>query len=162
MTAVGKEWRGIVPLHSTRNDVERLFGLSSYGGGYAYEFENERVFFQYQYPDNQCGRIYGQWNVPLNTVIEVTVYPKNKILFSSLKLKISKLKETKIHISGRYRYFNEEEGISYAVDNGVVAQISYLPSANDKHLGCPKQSKDGRSVSLVAQQSLAADGAIAC
>ena len=143
MTVAGKEWRGIVPLHSTRNDVERLFGLSFYGGGYAYEFENERVFFQYQYPDNECGRVYEQWNVLLNTVIEVTVYPKNKILFSSLTLEISKFKETKIHIPGSYRYFNEEEGVSYAVDKGVVAQISYRPSANDKHLACPKETKHG-------------------
>lgn len=139
MTAMTKEWRGIVPLHSTRNDVERLFGLSSYGGGYAYEFENERVFFQYQYPDNECGGKYGLWNVPLNTVLAVTVYPKNKVIFSTLKLEMGRFKKIKIlDLPGSYNYFNEEEGISYAVDNGMITQINYLGSAKDKHLACPK------------------------
>jgi hypothetical protein len=138
MTVVSQEWRGIVPLHSTRNDVERLFGLSSYGGGYAYEFETERVFFQYQYPDNQCGKIYRQWDVPLNTVLEVTVYPKNKLVFSSLKLAVNKFKKIKIHVPSGYRYLDEEVGLSYEVDNGLVTQISYRPSAKDKHLACPK------------------------
>jgi len=138
---VGKEWRGIIPLHSTRNDVERLFGLSSYGGGYAYDFKNERVFFQYQYPDNECGKIWGRWDVPLNTVLEITVYPKNKMLFVDLKMDMSKFKETETDIPGSYRYFDKEHGISYAVDNGVVAQIRYLPSAKDKHLACPEEGK---------------------
>lgn len=137
----GKEWRGIVPLHSTRDDVIRLFGVSSDGGAYAYTFENEQVFFHYQTQDSECGKIWGRWNVPLDTVLGLTIYPKIKALFTDLKLDMSKFKKNKIHLPGMYRYVNEEEGISYAVDDGVAAQIDYFPAAADKRLACPKEEK---------------------
>lgn len=131
-----KEWRGIVPLQSTRDDVIRLFGESPTGGAYGYEFENERVFFQYQYPDNQCGQKWGHWNVPLYTVLEVTVYPKNKIVFADLGLNMSKYKKSLTCMPGSFHYFNAEEGINYSVDEGIVSQIAYLPTAKDKDLLC--------------------------
>jgi hypothetical protein len=139
--AIAKEWRGIVPLQSTRDDVVRLFGTSSGGGSYGYEFENERVFFQYQYPDNQCGQKWGHWNVPLYTVLEVTVYPKNKILFADLGLDMSKYKKSHTCSPGSYHYFNAEEGINYSVYEGIVSQIAFLPTDKDKDLLCTESNK---------------------
>ena len=40
-----KEWRGIVPLKSTRADVERLLGKPNGLG--RYEFDNERAYIDY-------------------------------------------------------------------------------------------------------------------
>jgi hypothetical protein len=135
--AIAKEWRGIVPLHSTRNDVEKLFGLSAYGGGYAYEFENERVFFHYQYADKPCEKDLRGWEVPLNTVLAITVYPKNKTLFVKLGLDLNNYAvKPPTCLPGIYNYHNIEEGIGYSVNNEVVDIISYVPSAKDKSLSC--------------------------
>jgi hypothetical protein len=45
MLVQAKEWRGIVPLKSTRADVERLLGKPNGPG--RYEFENERAYIDY-------------------------------------------------------------------------------------------------------------------
>ena len=137
--AVGKEWRGIVPLHSTRSDVERLFGLSPYGGGLSYEFEGETVYFQYQYPDYECGKTWGRWNVPLNTVLEITVYPKRRTLLADLNLDTSKFKrDDRTCLLDSFGFANEEEGVTYSFGGGVLAGIRYYPSAGDEYLACPK------------------------
>ena len=55
-TASAKDWRGIVPLHSTLEDVEKLLGKSTLGSNYIYETEEGRVIFFYQSdPDATCG-----------------------------------------------------------------------------------------------------------
>ena len=133
----GKEWHGIVPLHSTVEDVERLLGQSAYGRGYAYETEDERIFFQYQYEDSECGKIWGRWNVPLGTVLSITVYPKKKILFSDLKIDLGKYVKSKTCMPGSYHYVDAEGGLSIAVDDDVVSGFTYLPITQDKYLACP-------------------------
>ena len=52
-------WRGIVPLHSTRADVERLVGSPMTPNGITYDLKNERV--NVVYSDGGCAK--GQ---PLN------------------------------------------------------------------------------------------------
>lgn len=136
--ALGKAWRGIEPLHSTRADVEKMLGPSSYGGGYAYELENERVFFSYQTPESVCGKQWGFWNVPLNTVLNVTVYPREKTPFEKLGLDRTYVKGLTC-MPGHFNYFNEDEGISYSVAKGLLEQISYTAAYKDKHLRCPSE-----------------------
>ena len=55
----GKEWRGIVPLYSTVDDVDRLLGKSPHGFQLAYETEDERIFFDYQSSESTCGTTWG-------------------------------------------------------------------------------------------------------
>lgn len=45
--ATAREWRGIVPLHSTRADVERLLGPPQPGTVSGYRTETERVSIMY-------------------------------------------------------------------------------------------------------------------
>ena len=139
--ASGKEWHGIVPLHSTVEDVERLLGQSAYGRGYAYATEDEQIFFQYQYEDGECGKIWGRWNVPLGTVLSITVYPKKKILFSDLKIDLGKYVKSKTCMPGSYHYVDAEAGLSIAVDDDVVSGFTYLPITQDKYLACPNAGK---------------------
>lgn len=139
--ATAKEWRGITPLHSTRDDVVRLFGTSPTGGNWDYEFENERVFFDYQYPNKLCGQQWGFWNVPLYTVLGIEIYPKNKITFTDLPLDISKYKKSRTCDPGRHHYYNSEEGINYTVKENIVEGISYRGTDKDKNLLCAETDK---------------------
>jgi hypothetical protein len=65
----GKSWRGIEPLHSTRADVERLFGsqvVRCGGSACIYELAEEIVFVLYS-RDSSCKNddATSAWRVPV-------------------------------------------------------------------------------------------------
>lgn len=141
-----KEWRGLVPLHSTRADVERLLGSPSIDRSDItfYEFERESVSFHYA--KGPCGVESSGWNVPRDTVISIWVTPRPNLLkLADLRLDESKYKKEKdTHVQYIVNYINDAEGISYEVDTsaeGMVTLIEYLPAAKDAHLRCPTSSE---------------------
>ena len=78
-------WRGVIPMHSTRTDVERLLG-SGINNNFltTYYLENENVLFHYSTGDCKSGK--GVWDVPVDTVIWITVHPKPNPQLSDLKI----------------------------------------------------------------------------
>src|SRR5947209_7922722 len=107
-----KEWRGIVPLQSTRADVERLIGSSTKPKVPVYELKNESVYIEYAVGPCQEGDTQG-WNVPPDTVIYIKVSPKKEIQFADLKIDESNYKQVEDqHIGGQISYVNEDEGFS--------------------------------------------------
>jgi hypothetical protein len=42
-TSQAQGWRGIVPLHSTRQDVEKIIGQPTESNGITYDLQSERV-----------------------------------------------------------------------------------------------------------------------
>ena len=86
-TVHAKGWRGLVPFHSTRTDVERLLGTHKElrGVAFIYETKDERVVVSYS--AGQCKESQSNdWNVPRDTVVSITVHPNAKLLVSDLKL----------------------------------------------------------------------------
>src|SRR5438876_9242267 len=85
-------WRGIKPLHSTREQVERLIGPPMQPNGITYDLKNERV--NVVYSDGNCanGWPYG-WNVKPGTVIGITIYPQPRPKLSELPIDLSKSKK---------------------------------------------------------------------
>jgi hypothetical protein len=125
-----KEWRGIVPLKSTRADVERLFGKPNGLG--RYEFDNERAYIDYakgcdQLQDCLCV-------VPKDTVISIFVTLETNLKLSELKIDRSKYKKSRsAHLPSILNFTNDEEGVTYTIDetDEEVMHITYLPSARD-------------------------------
>jgi hypothetical protein len=133
-----KEWRGIVPLKSTRADVERLLGAPDEPGGTLYILENENVLVWYS--NGSCERNPKGWNVPRGVVTEFTVYYATKLPASTLKLDESKYEKFNDPEVKRFVYYkNEDEGILIQVDTnlGVVNNITFFPEAKDNYLRCP-------------------------
>lgn len=130
-----KGWRGIVPLHSTRADVERLIGKPNFNHD-LYDFENERVDITYS--NDTCTQgSRGMWNVQPDTVISIRVAPKTQLRLSDLQIDESKYKKTDGgHLAYVFYYTNEEEGVQIEEIKGEVANITYFPSAKDNHLRC--------------------------
>lgn len=131
-------WRGIVPLHSTRADVERLLGPMTDPCKCGYYLDDVNVFFRYSPGDCKSGR--GVWDVPPDTVVGVTVYPKPRPRLSELNIDMTKFKKRhEGHIESIVRYVNDEEGLIIEVDEdgGLVMGFDYVPAAEDKHLRCP-------------------------
>ena len=131
-------WRGIRPLHSTREEVERLIGPSREPKGITYDLKNERVTVVYSEGNCTNGWPYG-WNVKPGTVIGITVYPQPRPKLAELQIDISKSK-TYVDPSGVIHYNNDDEGLSVAVDpkQYEVRVIEYYPAASDAHLRCPE------------------------
>lgn len=74
------DWHGVVPLHSTRADVERLLGQPNAKYG-RYDIGNELVTIKYSSGNaGQC------WDVPKGTVINITVDYHRTIRFLDLQL----------------------------------------------------------------------------
>jgi hypothetical protein len=136
MTLQAQQWRKIVPLHSTRADVERLLGPSEGKGLGVYKFENEVVTIQYS--EDPCNKSNNRiWNVPPNTVINIIVSPRSDILFADLPIDKTKLRKEEDPRSSYISYINEEEGITYVVSViGTVAYFNYGPKAQDSYLRC--------------------------
>ena len=72
MNCKAKTWRGLVPLKSTRVDVERLFGPSSSTPA-SYYLKDINVYIQYS--SCRCGQDCktDPWNVPPDTVLVIRV-----------------------------------------------------------------------------------------
>lgn len=139
-TSHAKEWRSIVPLHSTRADVERLIGKPNAMYD-RYEFENELVSITYSRETCAEG---AQWNVPRDTVTQVSIVPKQRLRLADLQLDLSRYERIQDPAVQVHTYYaNREEGIRYDVlegvreDNGLIMNIYYEPAAEDRHLRCP-------------------------
>jgi hypothetical protein len=139
-------WRSIVPLRSTRADVEKILGSptpnSKATDAAYYRTENERVFILYSTGPCDVHPSNG-WNIPRGTVIHMGVEPIVRPKFADLKLDASKYeRRPDPELSDLTYYLNKDEGIGIEVNTalGVVTSIDYWPTAKDNSLRCPSSS----------------------
>jgi len=130
-------WRGIVPLHSTRRDVERLLGVGKGLCRCEYTLEDGNVSFQYS--GKPCAEVRERgWRVPRDTVISISFYPKINSRFSELAIDKAKYeKKADPEIEGAFSYFNEADGILIEVDGDRVSGFYYTATKRDENLRCP-------------------------
>lgn len=141
-------WHGIIPLHSTRAEVEKILGPptpdSKAQDAAFYRTEKERVFVLYSTGSCDIKPSNG-WNVPRGTVITVSVYPNTKPKLSTLKIDVGKYKRSADpELTDLVDYTNEEEGISIEVNiaEGVVNAFSYWPTEKENCLRCSPSSTE--------------------
>ena len=134
-------WQGLVPLHSTRADVERLLGQPTEkvsSSSVFYRTPNETVVISYA-NGLPCGigAKYSQWRVPRGTVQSILVTPIRQLPVSDLSLQESKYqKRSGGHLSDDLYYINDHEGVSIRVFMGNVMSINLYPGTIDAHLSC--------------------------
>src|SRR5436190_920828 len=129
-------WRGIVPLKSSRADVERLLGKPNSLG--RYQFGDERASVQYR--ENSCVGTYRPLEedncecfVSRDTVVTIHVTLEVLRTFSSLRLDKTKYQRKLDNLGAFVEYSNWDEGVSYTVDESkdTIVEIDYAPSAAD-------------------------------
>lgn len=139
-----KGWRGIVPLRSTREDVERLLGPSSDRGyGVTYILKDQSVFFEYS-SCHRCDDKENCFNVPEYTVIRIAVSLVVKPRISNLGVDKKKFKkERNPNLPDYWYYTNAEEGIVYEVLNDdLVMSTTFQAALEDyKSLKCVYAAK---------------------
>ncbi|HET8671781.1 MAG TPA: hypothetical protein VFM05_14525 [Candidatus Saccharimonadales bacterium] len=130
-----KGWRGIVPLRSTRADVEALFGEGTNQCKCSYYLDDMNIFFVYSSGDCENGGS-GDWNIAPDTVIRFTIYPKTKPRLSDISIDESQF-EKRQDIGDALIYINHEEGFSIDVQQGTAMSFNYGPAVGDENLRCP-------------------------
>jgi hypothetical protein len=145
--AQAKEWRGIVPLHSTRSDVEKLLGTPAIArDNFAtYVLDHEKVTFDYAV--GRCNERTAKWNVPSGTVVSIVVMPKLQgVKFRELTSDFTKFKKVQDeHVLNIFHYTDQQDGVRYEVDesDGTVSLIHYFPASKDEYLRCPPLKSKG-------------------
>ena len=137
-----KGWRGLLPLRSTRRDVETLLGSPQTTGGSSYETEDASIFVEYSDGPCEKGWPYG-WNVNKDTVVRITVSPKNTVRLADLNLDEKKYVMSRdSHINTKVHYVNHNDGIAIEFDEiaGRVRSFSYQPATSDLKLRCADAS----------------------
>ena len=129
-----KAWKGIAPLHSSREEVERVLGspTGSCTDVCHYQTRTESVFVRYS--AERCTQAEANpLDVPPNTVISVTVYSEVKPRLRDLKLNMKKFTKNKNpELRGYATYTNSENGVSYEVsDQQLVLSVEWFGSAKD-------------------------------
>ena len=131
-----------MPLHSTRADVERLLGISQHPCKCRYDLGSERIEFRYSSENDPCTRgISFLPKVRRDTVLEILVRPKTKLLFSDLAFDETKFKKGgDAHLAYINYYANNADGVLVQVGacDDMVMSIYYRPAANDDTPLCPE------------------------
>jgi hypothetical protein len=140
-----KDWRGIIPLHSTREDVRKILGkpLSTSAKKHVerYRINDEFVFVEYAFgPCDLIGDNWGVFNVPEWTVHLIRVeFVDHGIPLDKIGTPHVDTLERVPSSSGDIDYYDREQGLAYTVRKGDVIGMDYAPSSAENHLRC--QSK---------------------
>jgi hypothetical protein len=146
-TSNAKPWHGIVPLKSTRADVERLLGPST-GDSPTYYLPENAVYIQYS--KCRCGDKCkdDDWNVAPGTVTLIRVEVKGLVKLADLKLDLTHFKRQPgdDDLRDHFYYVNRKEGFSIEVGRGYVGGYIYEPPVKDNYRRCPGYSKNKRKL----------------
>jgi hypothetical protein len=138
--APAKSWHGIIPLHSTRADVARALGKPRIGGGHIELFESEAGHVQVIYARRPCEMglpaDWGNWNVPADTVVSISISLNQLLPLADLKIRNLKRLKWYTDKYGATYYHDARRGIEYQVEGHLVTAISYGPGAQDRRLRC--------------------------
>lgn len=130
-----KGWKGIVPLHSDRADVERLLGAPTGECKCFYDTGSETI--RVEYSKAPCVGYPSGWNVSADKVLTLDVRPNKPAKFTDLQLTESKFYKAADDTFTRY-YSSRADGVEYTVSwDGMVQVVSYVPSSDDFALRCP-------------------------
>jgi hypothetical protein len=144
-----KSWRGIVPLHSTRDDVRKLLGKPSRHGDYyddyalprdsvSINYATENIFNPGDDCDGPAPYWWGDYHVSVGTVLSVEVSFDRDIPLAKLKIpNFNKLTKGEPDSTLSVDYFDAQRGVQYSIRDKRIQTISYGPSAvADASLRC--------------------------
>ncbi len=135
-------WRGIVPLRSTRADVERLMGVPTERSNQHTDFyRTPKATVVIRYATGlPCGigEKYSQWRVPRDTVESILVTPTEPLRLLDLGIDETKYETHQGgHLSEAVYYVNKQTGETIVASLNEVRSLTYAPGTLDRDLACP-------------------------
>ena len=140
-----RDWRGIIPLHSTRSDVRKILGkpLSTSAKKHVerYRINDDFVFVEYAFePCDLIGDNWGMFDVPEWTVQLIRVeFVEHGIPLDKIGIPDVDTLERVPTSSGDIYYYDRQQGLAYTVRKGDVIGMDYAPSSAENHLRCPSK-----------------------
>jgi hypothetical protein len=142
------EWRSLVPLVTTRNEVEAELGAPSSGKEYIFIYDtlDERITVWYGGAKTSATDTCS-WNIPNETVFNFLLAPKKKVRLTDMKIDLTKYQKQKaLEMVRDYYYYNENEGITITtrVTDGeeILLSIQRGPNAAQKKTYCCKEGRN--------------------
>jgi hypothetical protein len=159
-----KDWHGILPMRSTRADVEARLGLppptpqdrvyTLHKGRSIYFYDEGEVYIVFADEEllttNECQ------SVPAGTVVTIRITPKNVLLVSNANLDKGFRKFSPYEFADPgYEVFINEEGLVVRASRGKVEEMVYFPSPSDRgRLHCRLcRAKSDRRASAATRES---------
>jgi len=147
---IQRSYRGVVPLESTRKDVEELLGKPTDRYREIYNLRDEIVTVVYSthgctaaqtvegwpIPPNEG------WNVPADTVLFVRVTLRKQVPLKSLEIDLKTFKRIRgdADVPSHFKYVDEDAGFTIDLNGDgtfeTVRGFTYGPSAKYNHLRC--------------------------
>jgi hypothetical protein len=132
-----KDWRGIVPLRSTRADVFRLFGkCSNVTPSCEFTFKNENVHIEFS--GNATSNLHTcSKKLRPDTVLLIEVTPQKALEFKELQVDRKPLRAFPLSppMSVGYRgYIDDKEGLVIKTYEEKVIQLDYIAGASKRSL----------------------------
>lgn len=144
-SAAAKDWRGILPLHSTREDVEaalrppppppkdRHYTLNK--GRSIYFLDEGEVYIVFTDQDS-LAQSNCESTVPPGVVSVIRVTPNTDVLVSDLNLDEKSFTKFDASDQGHKGFIDEKEGLVIRAFEGKVQEMVYIASASDRKR-CP-------------------------
>ncbi len=130
-----KAWRGIVPLHSTRADVEKLLGPPKFEDS-GYDIDGERALITYSAQGCEEGLASGG-NVPPDTVVGISVSSTKDLKLADVLVPGKNYEQIYGTHTPHVDYVDGQDGVRYSTVDGSVQTILYFGTeADDKKLRC--------------------------
>ena len=162
-----KSWRGIVPLHSTRDDVRKLLGQPRTKNELFEDYRLDRydvtVWYAIENCDGPAPYWWGNYRVSPGTVLSVEVEFDEVALTRQKMRKMKTLVKAPKDSTLAVDYFDRRRGLQYSIRFRNLYRVTYGPAAADAKLRCrsswTQHNKSGMKVEvkhrdLLARQSL--------
>ena len=140
-TATAQDYRGILPMHSTCKDVERILG-GEHCGKEKTEFTVDRQEIKIKYSTKKCGKHYGlNWDIPIGTVVFIQRNFLNPITLQEFEKELGlKIEEPEFSksliendtVTDEYFYVRKDEGLLIETMESFVELVYYTPTKSDE------------------------------
>lgn len=135
VTSSAKDWRGVVPTRSSREDVVRLLNqCRDPEQDCEFELGNEQVHIVFS--EDHTGRIQCARELPANKVLLIEVRLKTPSRLKHYKVPLKNLRtfdSSSPPGQGYKGYIDDKEGVILNTYHGRIIQIDYLASLKDRY-----------------------------
>ena len=143
VAAQGQEWSSLIPLVSTRSDVERILGKPKESFENFGRYETQLGKYNVWYASGNCRRSEGRdWNVPSNKMILLHFSPKKTVPIEKYLSDVGSFLRTESPGGySRYLYTSRDESVIYTTikspdSSEIIDRIWLEPGKLGEHLRC--------------------------
>lgn len=142
------DWRSIVPLLTTRNEVEAQLGVPSSGKEFVWIYDTTEERITVWYGGGKSSEADGcKWDIRKDTVFNFLLAPKRKTRLVDMNIDLSNFHKQKApEMVCDYYYYNENEGITITTrmseGEEILLSIERGPNAAQRKTYCCKEGRN--------------------